>query len=116
MSESSLDRQFAEKLVVAISSRALFDLDDSHRIYIEQGVEAYSRHQIKHEDEALNPGAAYHLVKKLLALNNADPENPRVEVILLSRNSADTGLRIFNSIEKHKLSIARAAFTGGSSP
>jgi len=116
MSKSSLDIQLAEKLVVAISSRALFNLDDSHQIFIEQGIEAYSKHQIMHEDEALNPGAAYHLVKKLLALNNADPENPRVEIILLSRNSADTGLRIFNSIEKHKLSIARAAFTGGSSP
>ncbi len=116
MSKKPLDIQFAEKLVVAISSRALFNLDDSHKIFIEQGIKAYSRHQIDHEDEALDPGAAYHLVKKLLALNNADPENPRVEVILLSRNSADTGLRIFNSIEKHQLSIARAAFTGGSSP
>ena len=51
-----------------------------------------------------------------MALNSSDPEKPVVEVILLSRNSADTGLRIFNSIEKHQLSIARAAFTSGSSP
>ncbi len=116
MSKSPLDIQFSEKLVIAISSRALFDLDDSHRIYVEQGVDAYSKHQITHEDEALEPGAAYHLVKKLLALNSSNPENPRVEIILLSRNSADTGLRIFNSIEKHQLSIARAVFTGGSSP
>ncbi len=115
MSTNSTDLQFAKKLVVAISSRALFNLDNSHKIYEEQGIEAYSKHQIEHEDEALAPGAAYHLVKKLLALNTIDSE-PRVEVILLSRNSADTGLRIFNSIEKHNLSIARAAFTGGSSP
>ncbi len=115
MSSNSTDLQFAKKLVIAISSRALFDLDNSHKIYEEQGIEAYSKHQIEHEDEALDPGAAYHLVKKLLALNSID-NKPRVEVILLSRNSADTGLRIFNSIEKHNLSIARAAFTGGSSP
>jgi len=70
MSKSLLDIQFSEKLVIAISSRALFDLDDSHKIYVEQGVDAYSKHQITHEDEPLDPGAAYHLVKKLLALNS----------------------------------------------
>ncbi|RLA02901.1 MAG: 5'-nucleotidase [Gammaproteobacteria bacterium] len=116
MSQNSLDIQHKEKLVIAISSRALFDLDHSHQVYEEQGIEAYSKHQIGLEEEALKPGAAYHLVRKLLALNEADSENPRVEVILLSRNSADTGLRIFNSIENHKLSITRAAFTSGTSP
>lgn len=116
MAKNSTEMTSANKLVVAISSRALFDLDDSHKIYVEQGIEAYSKHQIAHEDESLQPGAAYHLVKKLLALNSAYPAKPIVEVILLSRNSADTGLRIFNSIEKHNLSISRAAFTSGSSP
>ena len=116
MSVNSTDIQQAKKLVVAISSRALFDLDDSHKIYEEQGVEAYSQHQIAHEDEALSPGAAYPIVKKLLALNGTEQQNQRVEIILLSRNSADTGLRIFNSIEKHNLSISRAAFTSGTSP
>lgn len=116
MVKNTIDSQQGKKLVIAISSRALFDLDDSHKIYMEQGIEAYSRHQIDHEDESLQPGAAYHLVKKLLALNSEDLQQPRVEVILLSRNSADTGLRIFNSIEKHQLSISRAAFTSGSSP
>jgi len=116
MSQNSTDIQQGNKLVVAISSRALFDLDDSHKVYEEQGVEAYSQHQISLEDESLKPGAAYHLVKKLLALNTEDIDDPIVEVILLSRNSADTGLRIFNSIENHQLSITRAAFTSGSSP
>jgi len=116
MAENSTDREHDQKLVVAISSRALFDLDASHDIYEAEGVEAYSKHQIAHEDERLEPGAAYPLVKKLLALNDIDVKNPRVEVILLSRNSADTGLRIFNSIEQHHLSIARAAFTSGGSP
>lgn len=104
-----------DKLIVAISSRALFDLDASHRVYEEQGVEAYRQYQIDHEDEALAPGDAFHLVKKLLHINTLLNE-PRVEVILLSRNTADTGLRIFNSIEHHQLNISKAAFCGGSSP
>jgi 5'-nucleotidase len=106
---------FPGKLVVAISSRALFNLDDSHRIYIEQGVDAYRHYQIEHEDEVLEPGDAFHLVKKLLNLNSLIGKKC-VEVILLSRNSADTGLRIFNSIEQHQLDIQKAAFCGGSSP
>ena len=102
---------FAGKLVVAISSRALFDLTESHRVYTEQGVEAYHRYQIEHEDELLAPGPAFGLVHKLLRLNR--PDKQYVEVILLSRNSADTGLRVFNSIKHHGLKIERAAFTKG---
>lgn len=101
------------RLVVAISSRALFDLDESHRVFEEGGEEAYSRHQIENEDEPLTPGVAFPLVRKLLALNAT---TPKVEVILISRNSADTGLRIFNSIRHHGLDISRAAFTRGESP
>jgi 5'-nucleotidase len=103
----------ADKLVVAISSRALFDLTESHRIYTEDGVEAYQRFQIEHEDEVLAPGPAFGLVVKLLRLNR--PPRQYVEVILLSRNSADTGLRVFNSIKHHGLAITRAAFTRGES-
>lgn len=106
---------FAEKLVVAISSRALFKLDESHSIYEREGVDAYTQHQITHEDEPLEPGVAFPLVKKLLALNGCCPEHPVIEVILLSRNSADTGLRVFNSIRHHQLPITRAAFTRGAS-
>ena len=80
-----------------------------------QGVEAYYQYQRVHEDEILGPGIAFGLVKKLLALNTRMPERPRVEVILLSRNTADTGMRIMNSIEHYKLDIVRAAFTGGES-
>lgn len=103
-------------LVVAISSRALFDLDASHRVFQEQGVDAYCKYQIEHEDEVLNPGVAFPLVQKLLGLNQLFSDRFRVEVLLLSRNSADTGLRVFNSIEHYDLSITRAAFTGGQSP
>ena len=109
-----LERQ-REKLIIAISSRALFDLDESHAVFEREGVEAYCRYQVAHEDVPLTPGVAFSLVKKLLALNTYDAAQPRVEVILLSRNSADTGLRIFNSIRHHNLSISRAAFTRGES-
>lgn len=106
-----------KKLVVAISSRALFNLDESHTLFEEQGTEAYCRYQIDHEEEILEPGVAYPLVCKLLAINNDFPkEAPAVEVILLSQNSADTGLRIFNSIQHYQLDISRAAFTSGESP
>ena len=101
----------AGKLVVAISSRALFDLTESHRIYTVEGVDAYHRYQVLHEDEMLAPGPAFVLVKKLLRLNR--PDKQYVEVILLSRNSADTGLRVFNSIKHYGLDITRAAFTKG---
>lgn len=104
-----------KKLVVAISSRALFDLDESHRIFEEQGKEAFCQYQIEHEEELLQPGVAYTLVSKLLAINDRLGQ-PTVEVILLSRNSADTGLRVFNSIQHHGLAISRAAFTSGESP
>jgi 5'-nucleotidase len=104
-----------KKLVIAISSRALFDLTDSHKVYEEQGLAAYSKYQIEHESEILSPGDAFPLVKKLLHLNELLGES-RVEIVLMSRNSADTGLRIFNSIEDYKLSITRAAFSGGESP
>ena len=104
-----------EKLVVAISSRALFDLDESHAIFEHEGEEAYCQFQIAHEDSPLEPGVAFNLVRKLLALNARDPDNPRVEVILLSRNSADTGLRVFNSLRHHNIEIRRAAFTRGKS-
>ncbi len=103
------------RLVVAISSRALFDLDESHQIYEEQGTKAYCDYQIENEDVPLEPGTAFTLVRKLLALNS-DAKKPRVEIILLSRNSADTGLRVFNSIQHHDLGITRAVFTSGSSP
>ncbi len=101
-------------LTVAITSRALFDLEESHALYESSGIEAYREYQLANEDDVLAPGVAFPTVRKLLALNTgAPPDRPRVEVILLSRNSADTGLRIFNSIQHHGLGIVRAVFTSG---
>lgn len=102
-------------LTVAISSRALFDLADSNRVYEEEGLEAYRHYQIAHEDQPLDRGEAFPFVQKLLNINQLLDEH-QVEVILLSRNSADTGLRIFNSIIAYELEITRAAFCGGDSP
>ncbi|HEY8219940.1 MAG TPA: 5'-nucleotidase [Methylobacter sp.] len=105
-----------KKLVVAVSSRALFNLDESHAIFETQGKEAFCRYQIEHEDEVLEPGYGFSLIKKILSLNDSCPDDPLAEVILLSQNSADTGLRIFNSIAHYQLAIVRAAFTSGVSP
>ena len=110
-----MSKGLGDKLVVAISSRALFDLSESHRLFLAEGVEAYRQYQIEHEDEQLAPGDAFLLVEKLLGLNAALGQQ-RVEVVLVSRNSADTGLRVFNSIEHYGLGISRAAFAGGRSP
>ena len=81
----------SHKLVIAISSRALFNLDHSHQIFKEEGIEAYAKHQQENEDAVLEPGVGFTLVKKLLKLNS---KKTPIDVILLSRNSADTGLRI----------------------
>jgi len=111
-----MNQQSAKKLVVAISSRALFDMGESHEVFLRKGLAAYADYQVERENEFLQPGVAFPLAKKLLALNEDGVDHPGVEVILLSRNSADTGLRIFNTIEHFGLKIERAAFTNGSSP
>lgn len=104
----------ANKLVIAISSRALFNLDDSHHVFETMGLEAFQRYQMEHEEQPLQAGEAFPLVQKLLRLN--EKLGDRVDVILLSRNSADTGLRVFNSIQHYCLPIFRAAFCGGQDP
>jgi len=104
------------RLVVAISSRALFDLGESHQVFESDGVDAYRRYQVERENDPLEPGVAFSLVRKLLGLNLLLGDRGRVEVILLSRNSSDTGLRVLNSAHHHGLDIGRAAFSGGSSP
>lgn len=104
------------KLVIGISSSALFDLSESDRVFRESGLKAYSEYQRSNEDTFLSRGVAFPLVKKFLHLNSLLGDKDRVEVILLSRNTADTGLRVFKSIEHHQLPIVRAAFTGGTAP
>jgi 5'-nucleotidase len=104
-------------LVIGISSRALFDLEAEYRIYEHEGLQAYRGYQIKHENEAPAPGTAFPLVEGLLRLNTLvqDRDAPLVEVVILSRNDAGIGLRLFNAIREHGLEdkISRAAFTSG---
>ena len=102
----------SDKLVVAISSRALFDLEHENQIFENNGIEAYTRYQIEQENTVLPKGTAFPLVEALLSLNEKF-EEPIVEVIILSSNSPETGLRVFNSISEYGLDIVRAAFTGG---
>ncbi len=99
-------------LVLGIGSRALFRLEDENRIFTEQGLDAYEDYQLCHENDILSKGPAFPLVKAFLALNRLQPQR-LVEVIVMSRNSPNTSLRIFNSIEHYNLDITRAALTGG---
>ncbi len=102
----------SDVLVVGISSRALFDLEEENGIFDEDGLEAYSEYQLQHEDDVLPKGTAFPLVQALLKLNEGR-EAPIVEVVVMSRNSPETGLRIFNSLDDYELPMTRAALTGG---
>ncbi len=103
-----------DKLVVAISSRALFNFEEGHGVFAELGEEAYRQFQLDRLDEPAVPGVAFQLVKKLLRLNEGPKQ--RVEVVVLSRNDPVSGLRVFRSAEAHGLNISRGAFTQGHSP
>ena len=104
------------KLVVAVSSSALFDLTESDRVYNECGLEEYRKYQEENIDNPLDKGVAFPFVKRLLSLNNMFPEEQPVEVVLLSRNSPETGLRVFRTIKHYDLNISRASFFSGESP
>lgn len=104
-----------QKLVIAIASSALFDLGEADRVFKEQGEDAYRAYQRDHENDVLQPGVAFAFVQRLLSFNRSPADAP-VEVVLLSRNDPDTGLRVFNSIESHGLDITRAAFLTGRAP
>lgn len=104
------------KLVIAVASSALFDLSDSHKVYKEQGVEVYRKYQEENIDNCFPKGVAFPFVRRLLNLNNVFQKEEPVEVVLLSRNSPETGLRVFRSIKHYGLKISRAAFFSGESP
>ncbi len=103
---------FNDKLVVAVSSRALFDLEAENKMFNRNGLKSYRRFQREHERKILRKGTAFSLVEKLLKLNQLLSAD-LTEVVLVSSNDADTAVRIFNSIEKYSLPIIRAAFTNG---
>jgi 5'-nucleotidase len=103
------------QLVVAISSRALFDFEQENQLFNEATDDrAYMKHQLQRLDEPAKPGVAFSLVRKLLAFNS--PDAPRVEVVILSRNDPVSGMRVFRSARHYGLSIQRGVFTRGESP
>ena len=104
-----------DRLVVGVSSRALFNLTKENKIFETEGVEAYCRYQVEHENEVLAPGPGFALVKALLDLNNLSGREERVEVIIMSQNSPDTSLRVFNTIAHYGLNISRAVLASGAS-
>lgn len=105
-----------DKLVVAVASSALFDLSESDRVYREKGEEEYRAFQRTNEAVTLGKGVAFPLIRRLLSLNGPSDADRFVEVILLSRNDPDTGLRVFKSIQHYGLDITRAAFVKGKMP
>jgi 5'-nucleotidase len=102
------------KLIIGISSRALFNLEKENELFKEKGIEEYIKYQIENEDNLLEKGTGFHIINALLNLNKEFKE-PIIEVIIMSKNNPETGLRMFNSIEKYNLDIKKAAFTGGES-
>jgi 5'-nucleotidase len=106
---TSLDGQ----LVVAISSRALFDFEEENQHFEANDDRAYMRLQLERLDAAAKPGVAFSLVEKLLAFNTVTPQ---VEVVILSRNDPVSGMRVFRSAQHYGLAVQRGVFTRGQSP
>ena len=102
-----------QPLVIGISSRALFDLEEENRIFEERGLNEYVQYQMDNENVILKRGVAFPLIRAFLRLNALSKERRLVEVIIMSRNSPDTSLRIFRSIAHYGLDISRAALTSG---
>jgi len=104
----------SNKLVVAISSRALFELESENKIFEEDGLDAYYKYQLENETTPLEKGTAYRLVENLLKINkHFSTEEKQVEVIILSKNNAATSLRITNAITSYNLPIERSGWTSG---
>ena len=103
---------FENYLVVGISSRALFNLEKENEVFEKEGLDAYRDYQIVHENDVLSPGSGFVLVKNLLNINKL-ANRKLVEVIVMSRNSADTSLRIIHSLEYYDMDIGRMVLSGG---
>ncbi len=101
----------SDRLVVAVASSALFDLTESDQVFRERGAQQYEQFQIDHLHDQFSPGPAFQFVKRLLALNQI--QHDLVEVLVVSRNSPASGLRIMESVRQHGLGITRAIFRSG---
>lgn len=107
-----------DRLVVGVASSAVFDLSESDKVFRTKGEEEYRSYQEQHVNDPLPEGISFSFIKRLLSLNDLSesPSDPLIEVVLLSRNDPDTGLRVMNSIKHHGLAITRAIFQQGKSP
>lgn len=105
-----------KKLVVAVSSSAVFAMDDANSIFDREGVEAYRKYQLAWLDKPFDRGVAFPFIRRLLRLNELYPDQMPVEVVVLSRNSAETGQRFFRTCKHYGLGISRGAFLAGQSP
>ncbi|MGO2265048.1 5'-nucleotidase [Halomonas sp.] len=108
--------ELENRLVIGVASSAVFDLSESDAVFRSDGEEEYRKYQEKNLDVPLPKGIAYPFIKRLLALNDLDSSDPLVEVVLLSRNDPDTGLRVMKTIEHYGLGMTRAIFMQGRSP
>ena len=99
--------------VVGISSRALFDLAAEDEIFQKQGIEAYTQYQLDHENDVLSAGTGFPLVEAMLSLNTRATLQRNIIVVVMSKNNAETSIRISKSIRHHKLDIIRGAYTSG---
>ncbi len=108
----------SDRLVIGVASSALFDLTESEAVFREHGEAAYRRYSEDRLDDPLQPGVAFPFVRRILGLNRLapDPDDRLVEVIVLSRNSPETGMRVMRSVAHHGLSISRVVFTEGQAP
>jgi 5'-nucleotidase len=104
----------SQPLRIGVSTRALFNLEEEHSIFVKEGVQAYAALQLERENTLIGRGTGFEVVERLLRLNEAN-EKPYVEVYLLSRNSPDLSLRAFNSIAEYGLGIRAGSFTSGRS-
>src|ERR1700712_2699248 len=110
-----MSADLSNTLMVAVSGRALFNLEDADRIYKNEGPDSYRQYCLANEDVVLEPGPAFAVIKKILDINSHLPGDhpPMVEVVIVSSQDPDTSLRISNSINRSGLDISRAVFTGG---
>ena len=103
------------RLVIGVSSRALFDLTTENEIFEKEGVSAYCDYQVTHENDLLKPGPGFNLIRSFLNINKLKGQEGRVEVIIMSQNSPDTSLRVFNASSHYNLDITRAVLASGAS-
>ncbi|XP_006823981.1 cytosolic 5'-nucleotidase 1A-like [Saccoglossus kowalevskii] len=115
------DANIYKALVVAVSSRALFNVEDEHKISYEKGLQEFIRYQVEHENVPCKPGTAFAFIKALQYVNEKllelDPQEEEIfDVVLMTQNHGDTSIRLINSINHYELKIERATLSGGSNP